>query len=35
MKKREEWGFGIAVLTLGVLAIIVMIAFYFGLRGVF
>jgi|GEM_PF-3590475 len=35
MKKRQEWGFGIAVFTLGVLVIIVAIAFYFGLRGLF
>lgn len=33
MAKRDSWGPALAAFTLGVLAILVAIAFYFGIRG--
>ena len=33
MRNRDSWGVAIAAFTLGVLAIMVAVAFYFGIRG--
>lgn len=34
-KRRESWGLAVAAITLGLLAILVAIAFWFGIRGLF
>jgi len=35
VKKPDSWGPAVAALTLGILAIIVFVAFIYGIRGVF
>lgn len=35
VKKRDSWGPAVAAIVLGVLAVIVVVAFYLGVRGLF
>ena len=35
VRKRNSWGFGLAIVAMTVLLVLVAIAFFLGLRGVF